>query len=165
MLQPVVRRTWAPRGRTPVQKSWDRHDRLSPVAALSVSPRRRRLGVFFRVHSQNICSDDVVLFLRALHQHLGPSILVLDRWGVHRKAVRVLHQKHPAWFAPEWLPAYAPELNPVEQVWNRAKYCDLANLAPQSLDHLDQLVRASLEQSQDQSHLLRSFLRTAKLSL
>ena len=30
----------------------------------------------------------------------------------------------------EWLPAYAPDLNPVEQVWNRCKYTDLANHIP-----------------------------------
>ncbi len=39
MLQPVVRRTWAPRGETPVHRSWDRHDRLSVISAITVSPR------------------------------------------------------------------------------------------------------------------------------
>ena len=29
MLQPLRRRTWAPRGQTPVQYAWDRHDRFS----------------------------------------------------------------------------------------------------------------------------------------
>jgi len=165
MLQPVVRRTWAPRGRTPVQKSWDRHDRLSPVAALSVSPRRRRLRVFFRVHSHNVCSDEVVSFLWALHQHLGPSILVLDRWGVHRKAVRVLHEAHPRWFAPEWLPAYAPELNPVEQIWNHSKYSDLANFIPKDVAHLRGEVRRSIRKQRGRPHLLRSFFEFAQLRL
>ncbi|MBI4758435.1 MAG: IS630 family transposase, partial [Chloroflexi bacterium] len=35
MLQPVVRRTWAPQGKTPIQYSWDRHDRLSVLAAIT----------------------------------------------------------------------------------------------------------------------------------
>ena len=165
MLQPVVRRTWAPRGHTPVEKSWDRHDRLSPVAALSVSPRRRRLRVFFRVHPHNVCWKEVVSFLRALHRHLGRCILVLDRWSVHRKAVRVLRQKHPRWFDAEWLPPYAPELNPVEQVWNHSKYSDLANFLPKDVAHLRGELRRSIRKQRGRQPLLRSFFEFAGLGL
>ena len=81
MLQPVRRRTWAPRGHTPIQKSWDRHDRLSALSALTVAPQRRRLGLYFRIHTRNICADDVVAFLHELRRHLRRKIiLVLDRW-------------------------------------------------------------------------------------
>jgi transposase len=34
MLQPLVRRTWVPKARTPMMYSWDRHDRLSVIASL-----------------------------------------------------------------------------------------------------------------------------------
>ena len=43
-LQPVNRRTWVPRGETPVQRAWDRYDRLSVIDAVSLSPTRRRIG-------------------------------------------------------------------------------------------------------------------------
>jgi len=166
MLQPVVRRSWAPRGQTPLLRQWDRHDRLSAVSAISVSPQRRRLGLCWEAHRDNIRTEQMVAFLRALRRRLANGfILILDRWSVHRAAVRRLLARPGRRVEVEWLPSHAPELNPVEQVWNRAKYCDLANLAPQSLDHLDQLVCGSLGQTQDQSHLLRSFFRTAKLSL
>lgn len=46
MLQPVVRRTWAPRGQTPIQHSRDGRDRLSVISAISMAPRRRRLGLY-----------------------------------------------------------------------------------------------------------------------
>ena len=40
-LNPLVRRTWAPKGKTPVLPSWGRHrDKVSVIAALSVAPRR-----------------------------------------------------------------------------------------------------------------------------
>ena len=42
----------------------------------------------------------------------------------------------PDWIQFEWLPAYAPELNPVEQCWNRTKYSDLPNFIPDDIDHL-----------------------------
>ena len=65
----------------------------------------------------------------------------------------------------EQLPAYAPDLNPVEQVWNHTKYADLPNLAPRDLEELDCLVNSSITNTRGQSHLLRSFFRMAKLQL
>ena len=44
-LQPVNRRTWAPRGETPVQRAWDRYDRLSVIGAVALSPTRRRISL------------------------------------------------------------------------------------------------------------------------
>lgn len=51
MLQPVVRRPWASRGRTPIQYSWDHHDRLSAISALTLPPKRKRLGLYFQLYS------------------------------------------------------------------------------------------------------------------
>jgi transposase len=167
MLQPVVRRTWAPRGHTPTQEQWDRHDRLSVISALSVSPRRRRLGLYWDCHRNNIRGEQVVPFLRLVRRHLRrKTILVLDRWSVHRSAVvRRFMKRHGASMEVEWLPSYAPELNPVEQVWNHAKYSDLPNVAPPDLEELDSLVRCSIAHTHGEQHLLRSFFRTAKLRL
>jgi transposase len=132
MLQPVRRKTWAPRGHTPLQHAWDRHDRLSVLSAITVSALQRRLRLYFAIHTENIRTPHVVSFLgqlhRQLHRHLRrPCLLVWDRWNVHRSASRWFEDRHPDWFEFEWLPAYAPELNPVEQVWNHAKYARLAN--------------------------------------
>jgi len=167
MLQPVVRRTWAPRGQTPLQEQWDRHDRLSVISALSVSPRRRRLGLYFLIHRHNIRGEQVAPFLRLLRRHLQRRIiLILDRWSVHRAApVRRFMARHRTSVYVEWLPSYAPELNPVEQVWNHTKYSDLPNVAPPNLQELDLLVRSSIAQARGQQQLLRSFFRTAKLRL
>jgi hypothetical protein len=94
MLQPVRRRTWAPRGRTPLHYSWDRHDRLSVVSAITVSALRRRLGLYFQIHEHNIRFAQVIEFLKLLHRHLQRRfILVLDRYSVHRKAVRLLRDE------------------------------------------------------------------------
>ena len=166
MLQPVRRRTWAQKGRTPVHYSWDRRDRLSAVSAIAVSPLQRRLGLYFRIHRRNIRSEEVVEFLKILHRHLRRKfILVLDRYSVHRKAVRLLGQEHPDWFEAEWFPAYAPELNPVEQIWNHTKYADLANFIPHDVDHLDREVTNSITNQSDNQSLIRSFFRFAKLGI
>jgi len=60
MLQPLVRRTWAPRGQTPVMYGWDRHDRLSAMASLTVAPQRRRIGLYFQMHERNVTAEQAL---------------------------------------------------------------------------------------------------------
>lgn len=166
MLQPLRRRTWAPKGHTPVQFSWDRRDRLSVVSALTVSPQRRRLGLYFQIHWHNIHFAEFVALPLLVHRHLGRKcILVLDRYSVHRKAVRVLQQRGAEWFEVERLPPYAPDLNPTEQVWNHSKYADLANFIPEDADHLYAELVESLEGQKHEFNLLRSHFHYAKLRL
>ena len=93
------RRTWAPRGQTPIHRAWDRHDRLSAILALSISPQRRRFGTYFQIHCTNIRTEEVVGFLWALHYQLRRKIiLVWDRWSVHRAAATWMQEVHPDWF-------------------------------------------------------------------
>lgn len=166
MLQPVVRRTWAPQGHTPIQYSWDRRDRISAISAITVSPRRRRLGLYFALHRHNICAPDVEGFVAQMLRHLPHGlILVLDRWQVHRSAARRLGRRFSGRLQIEWLPPYAPHLNPDEQVWTQAKYRDLANFLPQDVTDLGEAVQQSLQQTKTQQSLLRSFFQHAKLKL
>lgn len=90
---------------------------------------------------------------------------MLDRYSAHRKAVRPLQAQRPDWFEVEWLPAYAPNLNPVEVVWNHTKYADLANFIPEHLDDLEKSVTLSLQKTRTTTHLLRLFFRHAELRL
>jgi transposase len=166
MLQPVVRRTWAPKGCTPVQYSWDRRDRISAISAVTVSTQRRRLGLYFALHDHNICNPEVEAFAAGLLEHLPHGlILVMDRSQPHRSAARRLRQRFPRRLRIEWLPTYAPELNPDEQVWTRTKYGDLANFIPEDAADLERAIRGSLQQTKTQQFLLRSFFKHAKLRL
>ena len=164
MLQPLVRRTWAPRGQTPVMYSWDRHDRLSVIAGLSLSPRSRRIGLYFAVHEKNVTAEEVEAFLRQVQRSLGRKlIVVIDRWAVHRKAAKNLFGDQRFWI--EWLPPYAPDLNPVEHVWKHTKYDDLANYIPDDLLDLELELECSIDQTRERPELLRSFFHAAKLEL
>jgi len=166
MLQPVVRRTWAPRGRTPIHYSWARHDRLSVISGLTISSRRRHLGLRFRVHDDNVRHAEVMRFLRAVRRELGTDLtVILDRLNAHRTAARKLQERHPSGFRFEWLPPYAPDINPVELVWGHAKYADMANFIPDDVRHLDRVMRRSLRRTSSDQGLLCSFVRHAKLSL
>ena len=167
MLQPVVRRTWAQRGQTPIQWQWNRHDRLSVISAITLAPRRRRVGLYWQIQRENIRADNVVAFLRGVRRHLRRKIvLILDRWSVHRaRTVRQYLERHTNKIRLEWLPAYAPDLNPTEQVWNHSKYSDLANFSPSSCDELEVHVEFSMRSQRVQSSLLRAFFKTAGLRL
>lgn len=166
MLQPVRRRTWAPTGKTPVQNAWDRHDRLSAMAALTVSPQRRRLGYYFSLWPHNITAEELVRFLTEMHHYFRHEVIVvLDRSQVHRSAAACFEKHHPDWFQLEWLPAYALELNPVEPSWGHTKYNDLANFIPQDTTDLQDAVEQSFEHKAASQSLLRSFFGYAELPL
>jgi transposase len=130
MLAPTVLRTWAPRGQTPLLRHWDRHDRISVISGLSVSPIRQRLGLYYQWHHHNLRQIEVCGFLSHLLRHLrGPVIVLWDRLRLHRRPVaHALCRRLPR-LRLESFPAYAPELNPDEQVWTLTKK-QLANGSP-----------------------------------
>mgnify|MGYP001544374309 FL=1 len=164
MLQPLVRRTWAPRGQTPVLDCWDRHDRLSVISAITMSAERQRLGLYFDIFDHNIVTDDFVEFVARLLRRIGRRIiLVLDRWQVHKSGVRQIQKRFRRRVQVEWLPAYAPELNPVEQVWNHTKYADLANFVPDNVLQLGRSIAESIRETRCNQSLIRSFFNHAGL--
>jgi hypothetical protein len=166
MLPPVVRRTWAPRGQTPIQYSWDRRDRLSGIGALSLSPIRQQCSLFFQLYTGNIHADPWIPFIFNLHRHLRCKfILIVDRYVVHRQVARLLWEAEIDWVEVVWLPGYAPDLEPVEMVWGHIKYADLANFLPDDLDHLHREVTASLSQFCVHFDLLSSFVQHVHLPL
>jgi transposase len=165
MLQPTCRRSWARRGRTPTLRCWARHDRLSVIGALELSPARSRIQLDWQVQRRNLQAEQVVRFVCEQAARYGRILLVLDRSNPHRTAVRQLQALLHRRLRVEWLPPYAPELNPAEQLWNHAKYTDLANFVADNLNHLSRRVGLSLYYQSRRSTLLRSFFKTAKLRL
>ncbi len=184
MLTPVVRRTYAPRGETPIQKSWDRRDRISAISAITVSPCRpapgagptsdatapgKRLRLYFLLmpDNVNVHAEDVVRFLHLLYRHIGSKMTVVwDRSNTHdrSKAVRKFLRGHPG-VKTERFPGYAPELNPDEGVWDYAKYSKMPNFAPRDATHLRRRIRYELGRLKHRPDLLASFIRHSELPL
>lgn len=150
LLVPPVRKTWAPRGQTPVLRHWARRDKASVISGLSVSPRRRRLGLYYQWHAKNIQQAEACAFLRHLLRHLrGPVIVLWDNGRPHGgEPLRKLCRRFPRLYL-ERFPAYAPELNPDEGVWTLSKAA-LANGRPDDVDTLVAHLLPTLE------HLRRS---------
>jgi len=167
-LSPLVRRTLAPRGRTPILKVPGRtRQKVSLIAALSIAPRRRRLGLYFHDYSdRHITQHEAAAFLRDLLYHLrGPVHVVWDRGNTHKgEAIRKVQKAYPR-LRLHWLPPYAPELNPVEFVWNHIKYGRTANFTPKDLAELESRVDNLMKEAKHDRERLESFFMAAKLDL
>jgi len=100
--RPPVRRTWAPRGQTPVlihrQRSWPQ---LSAIGALAYrQTKRRRLlrtNLYLKTLPCSVQSTDVIRFLRHLRRHVrGPVILLWDGGRALDAAVATCKARAPA---------------------------------------------------------------------
>lgn len=166
-MAPLVRRTWAIRGKAPVLIHQTRsREKVTAMAALTVSPNRRRVRLYVSLlTNRNVRVAQLRRFLGHLRRHIrGPVILVWDRLPGHRARSLL------AWMAARrgleaiLLPPYAPELNPVEIFWSYLKYHRLANFVAQTAAHLATTARRHVRRTEQSQKLLRSFIRGTPLS-
>ena len=126
----------------------------------------RRCRLFFQTKPDNYNTKALIRFLRQLRKHFRGRklILVWDRLNAHRsKEMAHYLGCQRRWLHVEWLPAYAPDLNPVETLWGNVKGQELANLEVEdTLDVVDGL-HVGLRRVQ-RSNLGFSFLQHAGLS-
>jgi transposase len=113
-----------------------------------------------------IRQEQVITFLRYLLCHLsGQIIVVWDHLGAHQG--RALRQwlRRCKRIHLEYLPGYAPELNPNEYGWAYLKTNPLANYCPADIKQLYEKVAVAAEGVANQQSLLRSFILATGLSI
>ena len=156
-----MQRTWAPVGQTPVLRHSYRRERLSVIGGLSVSPKRKRLGLYFQIYPWNAAAEDTVRYFAELLRHLrGPVVALLDRCSIHRDRKVVAFCRRHRRLHLEWFPAYAPELNPEEYVWTQSKR-KVSNACAENRDELLELVVNALCDVKESPSLLASCLAQA----
>lgn len=168
LMLPTVRRTWAPRGCTPVLRHRGRaHKKVSIVGGLSISPQRKRLRLFLQWHPDaNVGEVEVIAFLRSLLRHLrGEVIIIWDRLTAHRSRRVKVYAASRGRVTVEFLPSYAPELNPVEGVWSNLKYHRLANHGIHDLTELHDRAEAEAAAIASRPNLLRGFVAGTPLPI
>lgn len=168
LMAPLVRRTWAPRGRTPILLHRGRwHKKVSAIAALTVPARRKRVGLYFSLLSNaNFTAKRVVRFLRNLRTQLQkPLLVVWDRSQTHRAKIVTRFFERNSKLHRDFLPPYAPDLNPVEMLWGHLKGNPLANFAPTNTKALTYMTRYHANRLRHRKDLLRSFLYATPLFL
>jgi hypothetical protein len=150
-------------GHTPICSDHDQHDRISALAALTVSPKRQPLGLSIRCQPRNVQALDVAAFLRVRLRPLrGPLIWLWDRGSMHRgPSIAAVCQTHPRRHLDAF-PADAPELNPPAQVWNDVKGRTANSLLRDTRD-LRHRLAANTRRVRHSQAKLRAFIRSSKL--
>jgi transposase len=162
-LLPMVVRTYAPCGQTPILKEFLSYKHLSLIGA--VTPQGK---LFLTVYAHSITSREVVLFLGQLLRRIAGLLLVIwDGIPTHRSRIVKAYLADGAAkrIHLEQLPGYAPDLNPTEWVWSYLKLADLANIACDHLPDLEVLIKNSKRRMQRRPQLIQAFVRNAGYEL
>ena len=132
--------------------------KVSVIGAVTVSPAARHLGFYFATAVDGYFSAErVVAFLRDVLRHLrGKVVVVWDGGGNHKGPVIRAFLRRNKRLRLERLPAYCPDLNPVEAVWSWLKWGRLANFVPDDLGELDDWVIEYLVELKCDPTLLRA---------
>ena len=163
LLIPNVRRTWGPRGKTPVIYHRYERKKISAISAVTVSPKRQRLGLYIHFHRSNITQTEVAIFLRDLLRHLhGHVVLLWDGGSIHKGAEIQGFLRQTSRLHCERFPSYAPELNPDEWVWRHMKH-ELANSRPDNLDELMESLCHLTKKARKRKELVASFVTASDL--
>ena len=120
---------------------------------------------YFRLYPGAIKKEQVRDFLQALVGHLpAPLLLVWDRLPGHRsRLVQDYIASLDGWIHQAYLPAYAPELNPVEFIWAHWKQHELPNICPEDYCHLSHAALRTLRRMRRRPRLITAFWRQASL--
>ncbi len=123
------------------------------------------LNFYFRLYAGSVKAPQVVDFLRALVRHIPqPLLLVWDRLPAHRsRVVRQYLDSLGGWIQMEYLPPYAPELNPVEYIWASWKQHELPNVCPKDYWQLSEGARRALRRMRRRPRLIAAFWKQASL--
>jgi transposase len=151
-LLPHHVRTWARHGQTPVLRVPFTRDHRSAIAALTVDHR-----LVMQTQNAAYHSTDVVRFLQLLLRKIpGKLLIIWDGAPIHRGqpikdflargAAKRIHL--------EQLPAYAPDLNPVEGIWAYLKCRELGNVCCLDFPELDLALRRAKERLRHKRHVL-----------
>jgi transposase len=165
--RPPIRTTWAPKGQTPVVTHPYHWKKVSVAGALAYRWDGRRCRLLFQTKPDSYNTAALIRFLQLLRRCFRGQkvILIWDRLNAHKsKQMGRYLASQRRWLRVEWLPPYAPDLNPIETLWGNVKGRELANLdVEETLDVVEGL-RVGLRRVQ-RGNLGFSFLQHAGLSL
>ena len=120
---------------------------------------------YFRLFAGSIKAPQVIEFVQHLQRHIGGKLTIIwDGLPVHRsRAVREFLCRQRRQIRVEYLPAYAPELNPTEYIWGYCKQHELPNLCPKDYGQLTLAARRALARMRRRPTLVQSFWKQAEL--
>jgi transposase len=167
-LIPPVRRTWSPRGQTPILRHRFGWKKASMAAALGYRPDGSAARLCFHLQPSSYNTDTLIGVLEQLAGfYAGQRVVLLwDGLSAHWSTrMRAFLDSQGDWLTVERLPAYAPELNPVEGLWANLKDLELANLPTTSLAEVADATEQGIKRVCKREDLVVGFLAHTGLSL
>lgn len=160
-----MRRTWSPKGVTPVIRHHFNWKRLGSIGVVACKPDGSERRLYIHLESGSINKETVVQFLVKLRQEMdGPVDLLWDGLPAHRSNVVKEHiNQNKDWLEVHRLPAYAPELNPVEYLWSSVKGRDVANFCSDTLWQVEHKVRQAVKRIDAEQDTIGGFLIASTL--
>jgi hypothetical protein len=163
-----MRRTWSPRGTTPVLRHPMAWKRASMAAALGYLPDGSKARLCFHLQQDAYDTDSLIGVLEQLAVfYAGHRVVLLwdglsSHWSYKMRAH--LDQQRD-WLMVERLPAYAPELNPAEYLWANLKGRELANCTGDTIAEVADQAQHGIQRVCDSDSLVVGFLAHTGLSL
>jgi transposase len=142
--------------------------RMSMAAALCYRHDGQRARLYFQARPGAYNDQSLIEFIRNLRRHFrGERVILLwDGLPSHRsRPMQEFLAKQRTWLQVERLPAYAPDLNPVEGLWANLKGRELANRCEQTIQAVEFYANIGVSRVSRSQDLLFAFLRHAKLAL
>jgi transposase len=167
-LIPPVRRTWSVRGHTPVLRHRMAWKRASMAAALGYHPDASKARLCFHLQLDSYDTDSLIGVLEQLKGfYTGHRVvLIWDGLSAHwSHKMRAHLDAQRDWLTVERLPAYAPELNPVEYLWANLKGRELANFGGDTVAEVADHAQHGIQRICDSDSLVVGFLAHTGLSL
>lgn len=160
-LLPAVLRTYAPVGQTPIIHEYLTRDHLSVISGITLEGK-----LYMMVQEEAYNSIGVVSFLKHLLCHISGKLLVIwDGAPIHRSRVVKDYLTCGAAIRIhlEPLPAYAPDLNPDEGIWQYLKRVELKNVSCQKTSHLRYELRKAKERMRHKTRVILGCFKGAGL--
>lgn len=147
--------TWGKVGDTPVVKDNGGRFGLKIISAVTARGDMR-----FSFIEDNMNSAKFIQFLKKLRKDAGrPIIVITDNARYHHsKETQAFVKTQANSIIMAFLPAYSPELNPDEQVWNHAK-ARLAKLPIINKESMKRSLLSIMRSIQKQTSLIKSFFK------
>ena len=158
---PVLGRTWAPKGKTPVVPTSGQRQQVNAISAVNA-----RGAFWFDVYTGMLNATRFVAFLKKfLRGRRRPVVLVVDGHPSHKaKVVRDFVASTKGRLELVFLPPYAPDLNPDEFVWNHVKKQGVSKKPLRKNESLRRRVESDLAHIKSKPALVRSFFRAPSVS-
>src|SRR5262245_1769807 len=162
-LLPGKVRTYSPQGLRPAVPEWQTYDHLSVMGAVTPAGQ-----IYTLARQEPLTGLDTVAFLEHVGREVGgPVQVVWDRSPIHRRAAvgEFVEAVGADGLALELLPAYAPDLNPVEWLWGHLKRVEMKNLVCLDLEELHEEFHLAVGRVRQKPRLIPAFFAGANLAL